>query len=564
MVKPSPLTRRLPWAAATAALVCLLGLTGSSAAQSYSFQIPQENVVATLQAGGTLDLDYTIVLANDASGDPIDFVDVGLPTSSYDLGQVQASLDGNAVTNIENSSSGQPGITLALGALAIPPGAKGTVHVTVAGVGQVLHPGTGQQNYASFQFSPSWFDPSLAHGSTDLSMSIVLPPGVSGDQAVYYPPQNWPGGSDPASALDAEGRVVYTWTSSQASPSTQYVFGAGFPAAVVPAGSIVTPPAPSFNWGALAGALPVLLVFLFIGLSIASGYRAQQRQRLDYMPPKISVEGMGIKRGLTAVEAAILLEQPLEKVLTMILFSVIKKGAAKVTRRDPFELEITDPLPEGLQPYEVEYLEAFHAPERDRREKLQAMTVNLVNGVSEKMRGFSRKETVAYYQDIVKRAWQQVEAADTPELKLQRFDEQMDWTMLDGDFSGRTRRVLPSGPLWLPAWWVFYDPGYHPGPVVPAGGGVPSLAGAGGGAASMGHLPGSDFAAQVANSVQNFAGNVIGNVTSFAGGVSAKTNPQATSSGRSSGRVGGAGTGCACACACACAGCACACAGGGR
>jgi len=30
-------------------------------------------------------------------------------------------------------------------------------------------------------------------------------------------------------------------------------------------------------------------------------------------PPKISIEGHGIKRGLTAVEAAILMEEPLDR-----------------------------------------------------------------------------------------------------------------------------------------------------------------------------------------------------------------------------------------------------------
>jgi hypothetical protein len=42
--------------------------------------------------------------------------------------------------------------------------------------------------------------------------------------------------------------------------------------------------------------------------------------------PKVSIEGHGIKRSLTAVEAAILLEQPMDKILTMILFGTIKKA----------------------------------------------------------------------------------------------------------------------------------------------------------------------------------------------------------------------------------------------
>ena len=61
---------------------------------------------------------------------------------------------------------------------------------------------------------------------------------------------------------------------------------------------------------------------------------------MQYMPPKIAIEGHGIKRGLTAVEAAILMEQPLDKVMTMILFGVIKKNAAEVVTRDPLEIKM--------------------------------------------------------------------------------------------------------------------------------------------------------------------------------------------------------------------------------
>ena len=64
---------------------------------------------------------------------------------------------------------------------------------------------------------------------------------------------------------------------------------------------------------------------------------------MQYLPPKISIEGHGIKRGLTAVEAAIVMEQPMDKVLTMILFGVIKKSAASVKSREPLDVEVTEP-----------------------------------------------------------------------------------------------------------------------------------------------------------------------------------------------------------------------------
>jgi hypothetical protein len=176
------------------------------------------------------------------------------------------------------------------------------------------------------------------------------------------------------------------------------------------------------------------------------------------------------------------------------------------------------------------------------------------------MKGFSKRETVNYYRDIMNRAWAQVEASDTPEVKSQKFDEVMEWTMLDRDFDDRTRDVFRTGPVFVPMWWGRYDPGFgrvgtasRPTPSVSTGGGRSS-------SPSLPSLPGADFAAGVANGVQNMSAGVVGNITEFTNGITQKTNPPPPpSSSRSSG---GGGSSCACACAgCACA---CACAGGGR
>ena len=40
-----------------------------------------------------------------------------------------------------------------------------------------------------------------------------------------------------------------------------------------------------------------------------------------------------------------------------------------------------------------------------RRKLLQDMTVALVRSVSDKMKGFSRKETMEYYKAIMEKAW---------------------------------------------------------------------------------------------------------------------------------------------------------------
>jgi hypothetical protein len=255
--------------------------------------------------------------------------------------------------------------------------------------------------------------------------------------------------------VDAEGRITYTGPPN-ASASRRYTFGASFPGPTCPEAIVTAPP---IDIGAIIGAimawvLPIgcigIFILLFVGIPIL-GVIQGQRRKLQYLPPKISIEGHGIKRGLTAVEAAILLEQPLDKVMTMTLFSVIKKGAATVTSRDPLKIDVTRPLPEGLHAYEKTFLTLSKS--RARRSSAKSLkTSPTPESVAEKMKGFSRKETQEYYKGIMEKAWAQVEAAETPEVKGQKIDENIEWTMLDREYDDRSRRVF-TGPVYAPRWW---------------------------------------------------------------------------------------------------------------
>lgn len=190
------------------------------------------------------------------------------------------------------------------------------------------------------------------------------------------------------------------------------------------------------------------------------------------------------------------------------------------------------------------------------------MMVALIKEVNNKMKGFSRRESVTYYEGIVKRAWQQVEGADTPEMRGQQFDEQLGWTMLDEDFEERTNRTFRTGPVFVPMWWGYYRPWGRARPTAAARPSTPSRASIpSAGRVQLPTLPGAAFAASIVNGVQTTSSRIVKNVTGFTGGVTNVTNPppKPSSSGRS--YSGGSSS---CACACACAGCACACAGGGR
>jgi hypothetical protein len=267
-----------------------------------------------------------------------------------------------------------------------------------------------------------------------------------------------------------------------------------------------------------------------------------------------------VKRGLTAVEAAILLEAPLDKIMTMILFGLVKKGVLVVESEKPLKVQVVDEQPGEVKLwyYERRFLKAIGDDGTLAEGALRELVVDLIGDVNKKLTGFSRAETKDYYRDIAARAWQQVEAAETPEVLGKRWGEGLEWTMLEDDWDDRTRRVFRDRPVVLPHWWWFYRPwtARHGVPSRPSS--VPTPSGAGT-PVTLPTLPGADFADTVVTGVESAANTVVGSIEDFTGKVTQTTNPPPKRSSSSS-RSGGY----SCACACACAGCACACAGGGR
>jgi len=539
-----------------------------AAGQTYSFSLDTETVDVYWQADGTVAIDYLMTFTNSPSADPMDYVDIGLPTEDYDLSQIQASIDRQSLSDISASPYVTPGIAVGMGARAIPPGATGTLAVSVAGVRGVMYEAS-DSGTVSVNFSPTWFGSEYVYGATDLTVNFHLPPGVQPEEPRWHgAPQGFP--SEPATGLDDDGRIVYQWRNTDARADTQYVFGASFPASYVDTGAVIRPSLlqrlgidEETLFGVLCCGGVIGLFALIIGVSVI----ASERRKLAYLPPKIAIEGHGIKRGLTAVEAAVLLQTPLDRVMTMILFSTIKKNGARVVQETPLKVEAIEPPGQELRDYETTFVQGIVLGNvRERSRKLQAVMVDLVKSVQLKMKGFSLRETRDYYKAVMEKAWQEVEQASTPEVKSERFAESIEWTMLDRDFDDRTERTFRTGPVFLPTWWGGYSPSHTTGRAMASP--APTPRASGGKVAtspSLPSLPGANFAATLVKGVQNTAGSLVSNLSSFTGNVTKVTNPPPPPSTSSRGGwSGGGGGGHSCACACACAGCACACAGGGR
>ena len=414
------------------ALVILLtlGIVVDVSAQDtpYYFSVDKQVVHAYWNSDGTMSLDYVWYLTNQPNGHAIEYVDVGMPNYNFSMGTIKADVDGVPVSVSQSDYTGDgSGFAIVMGQKSIPPSGKGIVHVYVGTITGVLYPDDNDEAYASATFAPSWFGSQYVTGATDFTMTFHLPPDMNEQEPRWHAaPSGFP--SEPQAGYDANNRVTYTWYSPSASASDEYLFGSSFPRTYVPADSIYVKPAEPLISGDTIFTLLCggFFAFMFIGLPAITAI-AGQRRKMQYMPPKVAIEGHGIKRGLTAVEAAILMEQPLDKVMTMILFGTLKKNAAEVVTREPLEIKSASPVPDGLHEYELNFLKAFKEENKKTRQGLlQEMMVKLVRLVSEKMKGFSRKETLDYYRSIMEKAWQQIEAADTPEVKSQKFDEALE------------------------------------------------------------------------------------------------------------------------------------------
>jgi hypothetical protein len=306
-------------------------------------------------------------------------------------------------------------------------------------------------------------------------------------------------------------------------------------------------------------ALPIIAILVIIAVVGVA-------RKSKYSSPKVSMETLGIKRGLTAVEASYLLDMKPTQIVTEILYSLLQnravwaqetKPALKLQLLAPYENK-TGNTENPLRYYEIDFLNSLKADDTLDEEKLGHTIMFLRDTVEQKLQGYSRKDNVDYYKKIVDQAWTQVQQAGTEQLASNAYNEQLLWLMLDPNQKTRTEtvfqnRVFQPDPLWF--WWWYGYTTYHPNPTyspniqAPAQSGKPPA------------IPGADFANNIATSVEKTSNNFVVSLEKFANSI---VPPAPKASNDPAHPKADCVCACAaCACACACVSCACACAGGG-
>jgi hypothetical protein len=495
---------------------------------------------------GTIDLTYNVTLTL-TSGDNINFVRLGQPKRDFEVGQAVDQY-GHQLEAHEDNDGSNYRVRINL---YQPLTAGNTIWFTVTtNVAGMIYNDTQNPDNYGIQFAPQWMPVPI----NDVRVQIVMPPNVNINEVKTLPDKFW------NSTSTVEGRTAVFWQIPTLQPNQQYPIGVSFPANSLPN---YTPTQSSQGMGLETIALIALPIIAIIVIILV----VQVARKSKYSSPKVSMETLGIRRGLTAVEASYLLEMKPTQIVTEILYSLLQKRAVWVESTNPaLKLRImptfqnktgTDENP--LRYYEIDFLHTVKDNGTLDEEKLAHTVMFLRDTVEQKLRGHSRQDTVDYYRKIVTKAWAQVEQAGTAELTSKAYDEQLLWLLLDPNYRSRTETTFhdhpfePS-PLWFWYWYSYshYNthPTYKPNVNAPAKAAKPPT------------IPGAQFADNIATAVEKTSSNIVTDIEKFANAILPMQPPKASHTPARSE------TDCvcacaACACACACVSCACACAGGG-
>ncbi len=527
------------------AILILVTLAGTAKAQR-QYHLEHEWVKIWINPeNGSIDLLYDINITLD-SGDDINFVEIGQPKRDFTIGTAMDQYGHTLATSDESSGSDYKVRVNLYEPLTAGQNVRFNLTTNVAGM---IYEDT--QTNVGMKFIPTWWEEARV---LDLQVQIVLPPGVT-ENNVTTTEELWDG------TLPEDDRLSIFWQRGDLLPNQKYTFGVSFPKEYVQ--SYETKPTGVVAFLQQYG--PALLIFgVSVGVIGAVVYVVRKR---PYLIPTISMETLGIRRGLTAVEASYLLDVKPTRIVTEILYSLLKKRAVWVESTTPaLKLKVMQPFqdktgtPETpLRYYEIDFLNAIKEDGTLDEQKLAQTIMFLRDSVEEKLRGYCRRDTIDYYSKIVTKAWEQVEQAGTPDLASKAYDEQLLWLFLDPNYQSRTQtafrdRAFDPSPFWLWYWYSYKH--YHPKPTYKPNINAPTKA------AKPPTIPGADFANNIATAVEGTSNKIVTNLEKFANAIIPM--PASKASTKPAHHRSSCVCACAtCACVCACVSCACACASGG-
>lgn len=601
------------------AAVAVLMTTVVARAQEYSFAIPRAEVVVTIEPEGSALINYKLIFFCNRGAHAIDIVDIGMPTSKHR--PVSAAISGRplAKSSIKKSTYIDNGYEIHLGSGAIPPESTGVFEFTGRSSGMVWQD-TTDAALASFRFTPTWFGSQYVKGTTDLILRFRLPPGdyPEPDRTILRHKNT------PEFQLKGvmEGDTVPSVVWRQKVRMTgENMFGVSFPKAYVTnvkkttvldlfvkwfkgnltvqlwsGGVVLLLLGGLFFWATrgtgwvLGWFLIIVALFamcksavihlwmypvLLLGLILVLIFRHAGKRH--YIRADIAREGSKVNSRLSAVEGAIVLDLPINKVLTILIFELMRKGHITITCHVPLMLKVVSTyssmnrriLESGrvvsVTKYEGVFLDqlAEHPQVSVEKINFEKTMTKLIDQVKTLLVNCDIKRTREYCQYRVDQMWRNIKTEKDFTVRNKFADQNVGWLVADEKYKERLSELLSEdGYRYSPGWHNY--PHHSPSPTGTLGVGTAPIDAPAFDTPAFTDITDSIFGRleKIGDSMSSIPLNQSNSIDLSGLDQLSHTVIEALSESSGSGGGGHGGGGCACACAgCACA---CACAGGGR
>lgn len=147
-------------------------------------------------------------------------------------------------------------------------------------------------------------------------------------------------------------------------------------------------------------------------------------RKREYLPPRIAIEGLGIKRNLNIVEALLLDQNPFQIVFSALLEKIMEKGAIQIESVKPLSINADKILPDSLERFERDFVRACtEKTKKKRQEKLANLMIGTIKALSNQMRGYSLLETIGYYRTFIDETVEKGISEDTQKIIDQLVDD---------------------------------------------------------------------------------------------------------------------------------------------
>ena len=316
--------------------IVALSLTNQVHAQR-EYYFGQEWVKIWVEPDGSIDLFYNISITLDY-GDNINWISVGQPNSDFTIGQA-IDQNGNTLQTEDISTSNDYKVKVNLKS---PLRAGETIWFTLlTNVGQMIFEDQTNPGNDGMQFTASWYSAPIL----DSRILIVIPPGITEDEvktgSVFW-----------SNILYEEERLAVYWEKQNSIPDERFNVAVSYPKQQ---GWTSFPK--TSDGGFLENIGFLLLIIVFFAAIIFFIFLIKRKQ--PYKKPTVGIESLGILRGLTAVEASYLLDLKPTKIVTEILYGLLKKKAVWVKSTTPsLEFTIQEPYLKktGTNKYPLRYM----------------------------------------------------------------------------------------------------------------------------------------------------------------------------------------------------------------